>query len=62
MEKEEFLKYANEDIIYELLTVVDDFERALGSSKKPEDYDYTKMASDIIAVLDKENIENEENE
>jgi len=57
-EKEEFLKYANEDIIYELLTVVDDFERALGSSKKPEDYDVFFQGLSIIFKHLKEIMEN----
>ncbi len=36
-EKQEFMKFANKKLIKELLTIIDDFERAMGSVKDKEE-------------------------
>jgi molecular chaperone GrpE len=38
-EKEEFLKYASAKLVEQLLSVIDNFDRALSSSKETKDFD-----------------------
>lgn len=52
-EKSEFLKYANEEIILELLNVLDDLQRSLeAAEKRHEDYDaFLKGVEMILAHM-----------
>ncbi|MBP1992876.1 molecular chaperone GrpE [Paenibacillus eucommiae] len=47
-EKEEFAKYASLKLIEQLLPVVDNFDRALSSSKDTKDYEAVVKGLDII--------------
>lgn len=58
-EKEDIFKYANEKLISELLVVVDDFERAVDSAEKSQDFklmhDGVQMISNHLCELLKRN-------
>lgn len=47
-EKEEFAKYASQKLIEQMLPVVDNFERALATSKDSKDYDALAKGIDMI--------------
>lgn len=47
-EKAEFLKYANESLIYELLGAIDNFERAVESAEKKEDFKLLHQGVEMI--------------
>ncbi|MCZ8511152.1 nucleotide exchange factor GrpE [Paenibacillus filicis] len=47
-EKEEFAKYASQKLIEQLLPVVDNFERALATSKETKDYDALAKGVEMI--------------
>jgi molecular chaperone GrpE len=47
-EKQEFLKYANEDLIYELIAILDNFERAFESANKMNDYKSLHQGVEMI--------------
>lgn len=60
-EKSEFFAYAGEKVISELLPVLDDFDRTMGSFEKSHDKDALKKGIDIIydkfrAVLEKQGL------
>lgn len=48
LEKEDFAKYASLKVIEQLLPVVDNFERALTSSKEAKDFDSLAKGLDMI--------------
>jgi len=50
MEKDkiEFIKYANEDMICELIGIVDNFERGLKSAEQKKDFDLLHQGVDMI--------------
>lgn len=47
-EKEEFAKYAAQKLIEQLLPVIDNFERAIQSSKETQDFDGLAKGIDIV--------------
>ncbi|MFA4991242.1 MAG: nucleotide exchange factor GrpE [Candidatus Omnitrophota bacterium] len=47
-EKVEFIKYANEEIIIEMLKVLDDFERAVEAGKTKHDFDTLYKGVEMI--------------
>lgn len=47
-EKAEFLKYANESLIYELLGAIDNFERAIAAVEKKEDFKLLHQGVEMI--------------
>lgn len=47
-EKAEFLKYANEGLIYELLGAIDNFERAVEAAEKKEDFSLLHQGVEMI--------------
>lgn len=50
-EKEEFAKYANQQILSDLVSVIDDFERAISSATASEDF---KSFHDGIIMIEKQ--------
>jgi molecular chaperone GrpE len=48
-EKEEFAKYASQKLIEQLLPIVDNFERALTSSKETKDMDSLTKGLDMVS-------------
>ncbi len=52
-EKQEFMKFANKKLIKELLTIIDDFERAMGSVKDKEELRGVKLIyKNILKMLE----------
>ncbi len=47
-EKAEFLKYANQSLIYELLGAVDNFERAVEAAEKKDDFKLLHQGVEMI--------------
>lgn len=47
-EKADFLKYANESLIYELLGAIDNFERAVAAAEKKEDFKLLEQGVEMI--------------
>jgi len=48
-EKQEFVKFANEGLILELLGIVDNFERSIRSAEVKKDYDLLHQGVDMIS-------------
>ena len=53
-ERVEFVKFANADIIYEILKILDDFERAVEAGKKKHDFDVLHKGVELIWIDFKE--------
>jgi len=53
-EKAEFVKFANAEIIYEILKILDDFERAVEAGKKKHDFDVLHKGIELIWIDFKE--------
>ena len=47
-EKEQFLKFANEGLIYELISILDNFERAFASANKMTDFKSLHQGVEMI--------------
>lgn len=47
-EKEQFLKFANEGLIYELINILDNFERAFESANKMDDFKSLHQGVEMI--------------
>ncbi len=47
-EKTEFIKYANEEIILDVLRLLDDFERAVEAGKAKQDFDVLYTGIEMI--------------
>lgn len=48
-ERLEFIKFANEELILEMLTILDDFERAVESGKASHDFDILYKGIEMIS-------------
>jgi len=48
-QKQEFVKFANEGLILELLSILDDFERSIKSAELKKDYDLLHQGVDMIS-------------
>ena len=48
-EKVEFIKFANEGLIIELLSILDNFERGIKSAEQKKDYDLLHQGVDMIS-------------
>jgi molecular chaperone GrpE len=48
-EKGEFIKFANEALILELVSILDDFERSIRSAEHKKDFDLLHQGVDIIS-------------
>ena len=53
-ERAEFIKFANAEIIYEILKILDDFERAVEAGKKKHDFDVLHKGIELIWIDFKE--------
>ncbi|MBN1647684.1 MAG: nucleotide exchange factor GrpE [Spirochaetales bacterium] len=47
-EKEEAIKYANSNLLLDLVTIIDDFERAIKSSEESKDFDSFHSGIELI--------------
>ena len=47
-EKEEAIKYANSNLLLDLITIIDDFERAIKSSEESKDFDSFHSGIELI--------------
>ncbi|MDP5273065.1 nucleotide exchange factor GrpE [Chengkuizengella axinellae] len=59
-EKEEYLKYASKGLIEQLLPVIDNFERAITSSKETKDFDSLIKGIEMVFDQMKQAFENED--
>jgi len=49
-ERQEYFKYANQEIVFELLSVLDNFQKAQEAAKTPSDFDTLKNGVDLIVA------------